>query len=129
MDSLNSQDDRGWTALHYAVRGKNPEIPRYLIKQGAKLDLQDNEGQTPLHLAAASVKRDVILMLLEGGATANLKTRDGKTVADLALAAGAESGLVQLIEMYVELQSEPTSPHAGPDRQNELPSFPPSAPA
>ena len=41
----------GWTALHgAAVRGAD-SIVRYLVDQGARLDVQDKTGQTPMQVA------------------------------------------------------------------------------
>lgn len=41
----------GWTALHgAAVRGAD-SIVRYLVDQGARLDVRDKNGQTPMEVA------------------------------------------------------------------------------
>jgi ankyrin repeat protein len=93
----------GMTVLHYAAMGNQPEVIRYLVKQGAKVDQLDETGsRTPLFWAAMSQKAyagEAGRVLIELGA--NVKWRAGgkkstTSVLDRA-AAGGHAGLVKLL--------------------------------
>ena len=45
---VNAVNSMGLTALHGAANRGSDEIIRYLVQQGAKLDVKDAEGRTPL---------------------------------------------------------------------------------
>jgi ankyrin repeat protein len=48
---LNSQDDDGMTALHYATKRDNLLFVKALLKSGAKVTLKDKYGRTPIDYA------------------------------------------------------------------------------
>ena len=48
---LNVGSCRRHTPLHLAVITNQPNVTRYLVCHGARLDAQDVEGNTPLHIA------------------------------------------------------------------------------
>ena len=48
---LNKQDSDGWTALHWAARGNQPEIVKYLVARGCSITVQNNAGRTALEIA------------------------------------------------------------------------------
>ena len=61
---INTRDDGGYTALHYAVIQGNTElVQQILARPGIKTDLSNNDGQTPLDLARAANLTDIIKML------------------------------------------------------------------
>ena len=41
---MNSGDDRGWTALHNAAQNGHLDVTKYLISQGAEVNMGDNDG-------------------------------------------------------------------------------------
>ena len=49
--NINSQDLKGYTPLHYAVKAENFRLCKKLIVFGAKRELADNENNTPGDLA------------------------------------------------------------------------------
>ena len=49
---INARDDERCTALHIAVRYKQPESAKWLVRSGADRTAQNKYGYTPLHLAA-----------------------------------------------------------------------------
>lgn len=49
--SINSLDQKGRSAVHYAILINNPEIIELLVKHGANFNLKDSRGNTPLMLA------------------------------------------------------------------------------
>lgn len=61
---VNTADDHGDTALHYAVRkGYNPAFIKHLIKAGANPALANSEGATPLGLARETNHKNLISVL------------------------------------------------------------------
>lgn len=50
--NVNSIDDSGKTALHFAATYDLDDIAKILIKHGANVNAIDRELNTPLHLAA-----------------------------------------------------------------------------
>jgi len=51
-DYINSSNEMGATALHYAVMNGHYAVCEYLLKKGANSNRATNEGYTPLHIAA-----------------------------------------------------------------------------
>jgi ankyrin repeat protein len=47
-DPVNTTSNEGMTALHVAVRSRNPSLVRYLLDKGARSDIKDASGRTPL---------------------------------------------------------------------------------
>jgi len=47
-DPVNTTSNEGMTALHVAVRSRNPSLVRYLLDKGARTDIKDASGRTPL---------------------------------------------------------------------------------
>lgn len=48
---MSAPDSAGWTPLHWAARGGDPQIVDMLLSAGAKRDLIDSRGRTPIELA------------------------------------------------------------------------------
>lgn len=47
----------GWTLMHYAALGGQPEVVKYLAEQGGDVHARDKFGDTPLHRAAHAPDR------------------------------------------------------------------------
>jgi len=78
----NLQNERGWTALNWAVDTYEPGMPnefiqnkkmivKILLEAGANPNLQDKEGWTALNWALRQNKQTMVEMLLEAGADPN----------------------------------------------------------
>jgi hypothetical protein len=65
---LNARDERGRTALHWAVARRVPECVKQLIAAGADLDAADRDGKTALQLAQAKNLPEIVDLLLQAGA-------------------------------------------------------------
>ena len=73
---LNSQDNKGWSPIYYAIdTGENgyPEIVDLLLKNGSEVNYKDSKGITPLHLSAYKGQDDNIEILLKNKADPNIK--------------------------------------------------------
>ncbi|TVU30038.1 hypothetical protein EJB05_21641, partial [Eragrostis curvula] len=65
---VNAADNKGRTALVYAVISENATVVKYLLDHGADPDQADDEGLAPLHSAAGIGDCEMIEMLLAKGA-------------------------------------------------------------
>lgn len=74
----------GWTPLHYAVFGGDPEILSLLIARGAKLDARAPNGQTALMVAVKLGKLDLVKMLIDADADMDLADYEGISALQLA---------------------------------------------
>jgi ankyrin repeat protein len=57
---INLQDSQHFTALHYAARGRQPELVSALLRWGADFGIKDATGNNPLHLVAEG---SIVLLL------------------------------------------------------------------
>jgi len=88
-ETINLQDNNGWTALMEACWGGYTEIVKLLLENGAAkgINLQSsNHGETALMMAAGFhilySSYQMIKLLLRYGADASIQDKDGKTVFD-----------------------------------------------
>lgn len=91
---LHAVDKNGVTALHHAVRFRNPGAVEVLLRRGAKVNQTcARSGSTALHRAATSTgapgtagknrqARAIVALLLEFGADPAIRNRTGKQAAD-----------------------------------------------
>ena len=62
---VNSTDDDGWTALHFAAGEGSPELIELLLKKGLKADTGAKDGATPLELAEEEEHEEAVELLRE----------------------------------------------------------------
>jgi uncharacterized protein len=74
-------DDSTPTPIFHAIRGRNSENARILIKAGADLNARNSYGLTPLAEAAVLRAFDVMYVLLEAGADLRAKDNNGLSVS------------------------------------------------
>jgi ankyrin repeat protein len=91
---VDGADKGGATALHRAVRARSPAAVRYLLKNGARVDVRSGKlGSFPLHLAAQSTgaswtadtadeQLEIIRLLLAHGARPDARDNRGRSVID-----------------------------------------------
>lgn len=92
---LNAVDERGYSALHFAVEFDLQDSVEFLLANGAKANIVANDGCTCLFLA-----------LLNPDLTSNLAKRGASTKATLAngatlLHAAAEAGSLEVVKFYI----------------------------
>ncbi|KAL1488388.1 hypothetical protein ABEB36_014862 [Hypothenemus hampei] len=63
-DFVNIQDDGGWTSLVWACEHGHLDVVKFLISQGANINLRDVEYNVALHWAAFKGSSDIIELLL-----------------------------------------------------------------
>lgn len=84
--NLRSQDEdtQGGTALTAASTSGCTDIVRYLLDNGADINLTNSDGDSPLMCAAQHVSLDVVKILCERGADVTVADNDGNTALELA---------------------------------------------
>lgn len=74
----------GGTALMLAAARNHLEIVKFLISNGANVNLADEGGGTALIYAVWKGYQDIVALLLEKGSDIYAKTRDGRTPLSVA---------------------------------------------
>jgi ankyrin repeat protein len=74
---LNAQDPHAWTPLMWASRGGHMGVVRWLVDQGAALDVRNNGGHTVLCLASEQGRTPVVRLLLQAGADPTITLDNG----------------------------------------------------
>jgi hypothetical protein len=90
--TLNAQDDRGFTALHYAARDGFSRTLKLILGARANPDVATPQGLTPLMCAAYGGHDECVHALLASGASTDLADGDG--VSALFVAAERRKGRV-----------------------------------
>ncbi len=67
LNSIDSFDMFGWTALMYAVQSGEIEIVRYILEQNVDVNATTNAKETALHLSCLYNSIDIAIMLLDFG--------------------------------------------------------------
>ena len=114
---VNERDDRGRTAMHWAVVSAHAPTVRYLIGcWGAAVDVLDSDGDSPLHLAT---QRDILLYLFHGTShppSLSLINRAGQTPAQAATAGGADE-FAEWLTLGAAAVADPSQADASPLHQ------------
>lgn len=107
-DAVNTQrPNDGWAALHFACNKKsNVGVIKFLLEQGASVNLATDAGTTPLHLACAiSGNSDAVKLLLAKGADPLVRIHEtGETPLHHAYGASvsAKNDPMAVLQLLVE---------------------------
>jgi ankyrin repeat protein len=77
--TVSAVDDRGTTALHFAVSAGHLDVADFLLDNGADLEARDVDGDTPLLWAAHAGQVAAIDFLLDRGAEINVRNHGQET--------------------------------------------------
>ena len=94
---LDRKDNRGRTALSWAVEGGDLIAVQKLIARGARLNMADGYGNTALHHAARRGRTDLARALLDAGADIHQNNRRKESVLHLAAQHEGNSELLELL--------------------------------
>jgi hypothetical protein len=83
IDTVDEETGNG--ALFYAVEYNRIDVVKYLVDNGANINIKNKEGNTALIRAVNSVLpyKDIIIYLVEHGADINIKNNEGKTAVSI----------------------------------------------
>jgi len=94
---INSKDEFGYTALHAAVSYSRLEAARWLLENGADINITDDDGDTPLHSCESA---EMAKMLVEEfNADPLAKNDEGKMPIDNAYEDDF-TGVVEYLKTY-----------------------------
>jgi len=96
--AVDSVDDTGATALHWAAHQGEDAVVAMLLGAGASADTRTRYGVTPLALASAGGHADVVDALLVAGADPNLASKDGETPLMVAARTGVVGSVTSLLQ-------------------------------
>lgn len=86
----------GWSPIHYAATGPEPQAVELLLDRGAPVDARSPNGTTPLMMAARYGSERSVALLLQRGADRRLRNQRDLDAADFAREAGREALARQL---------------------------------
>lgn len=81
---LEKRDKYQRTPLHSAARFGASSAARFLVEQGADLNVKDESGNTPLHLASIFRHDEIIDLLIQHNADINMLNAQGQAPLSLA---------------------------------------------
>lgn len=87
----------GWSPLHYAATGPEPQLVKLLLDRGADIDAVSPNGTTPLMMAAQYGSEESVKLLLQRGADLSKRNQRGLGPVDFARLSGREP-VVRLLE-------------------------------
>eukprot|EP01125_Pyxidicula_operculata_P021681 TRINITY_DN850_c0_g1_i2.p1 TRINITY_DN850_c0_g1~~TRINITY_DN850_c0_g1_i2.p1 ORF type:complete len:2119 (-),score=466.83 TRINITY_DN850_c0_g1_i2:988-7344(-) len=94
----------GWTPLHFATWNDNEEVVKFLIEQGADVNLMNNVKQAPLHIAAYKNSTKAASVLISNGADVNIENPRRRRQLPIHLA--CIRGNAEMVELLLNNGSE-----------------------
>lgn len=83
IGKVDSTDDKGRTALHYAVAYDQGPSALLLLENGVDVNAQDSAGNTSLHFAAGYGRLSAVQALLSVGADVGIKNNENQMALEL----------------------------------------------
>lgn len=80
-NGIDIKDEFGRSPLLNAALYNNVSLMRWLLKEGADINLKDNNGYTALHFAAQEAHNESLSLLLANNASVNAIDTNGNTPA------------------------------------------------
>uniref|UniRef100_A0A914E8N8 SH3 domain-containing protein n=1 Tax=Acrobeloides nanus TaxID=290746 RepID=A0A914E8N8_9BILA len=94
---VDMEDQKGRTALHYAVQNACADVTIILLNYWANVDANDYMETSPAHLAVQVDQINQVLLLIKHGAEFFAKDKYGKTPFNIA----CEYGYIKIIEILI----------------------------
>jgi len=110
---LNTQDQWGNSALHYASNAGHPPMVAFLLGNNADPSSKSKDGLTPVHLAAARGHETALKLLVQHGADINHADNHGRTALMISKEQGHRNLEATILELLKSLSS--------PTRQQQQP--------
>ena len=100
--AIDSQDNRGKTALMTASKNGHTAVAELLVEKGAHIDLQDDDGYSALMTACQNEHSQITSYLLDKDADTFLTNNEGKTAFNIAL----ERDNAEQLSLFTKLRSK-----------------------
>ena len=104
-DRINAKDNDSRTPLHNAVVARELQVVRFLLTNGANLELKDRTSSTALLLAAKQGSKEIIEELLRANADSNAADSGGATAAHYAAHEAGKAILQLLVEAGADVNA------------------------
>jgi ankyrin repeat protein len=101
---LDATDENKYTALHWACMRAHWDVVKYLIEEGADLNVVGGDGGTQINWAVHHDNVDIIKLMVEKGAKLNIRNRWGMTELHTAI----WRGCIHVVEYLLDHGSDPT---------------------
>ena len=119
IKEMNKQNNFGQTPLHIAIINKNKNITKFLIENGANLNISDNNLNMSLHLAVMNNDSEIIKMLLKYKANPLLVNKNNETVLDIAIKMDFKDCILLLNEVSLMNETKNKRSNNLTNRNNE----------
>jgi len=104
-EDVNRRDDRGCTALHYAVKISHLGLAALLLDKGGEIGAEDRHGWSALHYAVRYASLDTTAFLLDRGANIHSQEKRGWNLLHLAARNGQAEKARLLLERGVDVHA------------------------
>lgn len=104
--NANAKNEKGETALTYAIQNKDPKMAKILIEK-ADINMKDDLGNSPIHLAIKNDKEEILDSLLEKNADVNNGGLSNKTKNQTALYVAVLKGREDLVQKLLDKGADP----------------------
>uniref|UniRef100_A0AC35TT07 ANK_REP_REGION domain-containing protein n=1 Tax=Rhabditophanes sp. KR3021 TaxID=114890 RepID=A0AC35TT07_9BILA len=104
IPDINLQNKNGETAFHFAVRGGDENILKFLYKLKASANICDNQDKSVLHVAAELGHTAIVEKLIDKfDSSLTARTKDGDTLLHIAACSGHSSTALAFLKRGVPL--------------------------
>jgi ankyrin repeat protein len=96
IEDLNIADEKGNTALHYAVGFRREHVVKNLVRKGVDINALNQTNTSPVHIAASHDNIDILNFLLQNNADILLSSQsNGSSSQQTPLLTAVGAGLAQ----------------------------------
>ena len=118
--SLNWRDNKGRTALMYAIICKQPAISKFLLKQrDININYQDNDRDNALTIALFESDWEISKILLNKRLTSGWRSKNGHTIISLKILQKKYDDAKKIIELFASAPSGSNIKNEFNDQDND----------
>ncbi|MEM9687317.1 MAG: ankyrin repeat domain-containing protein, partial [Bacteroidota bacterium] len=105
-ESINMQDNRGRSLLHWAIGCKKKEVVVILIEKGINVNQEDHQKRTPMHVAVQFDNESYFTMLYDVQPNTSWMDTYGTSLLEIAVLNKSKVFVTKLIEIGVDVNSK-----------------------